>query len=1546
MRRFSGAAVANRPRETLMPARVPADIGVASQQSSRNSLFVALASACALVVLSGLVGACCSHDHDARQHLLSQSPAILYQMSACAFFTALVLNLTSLVFEDSAAKRTLALLSCVVKAAACSSDLLIVYDATPVLYDSGGSLFIPQRYVQWIVTTPLMVFILSQISDFSWQRLTATAAADVLMVFLGAMSHLMPGMLAWGPFLLSSLLFVHVMTEMAAMVGSAIEADASQSPAVRRSLQFICAGTLLIWSLFPVAWLMARFMPQHLMYSEALVLFANFTAKVMFSSSIMYGNYYTIAQRRLIATQLAENEARITMVHDLKEAVTRKDQFMSLMSHELRTPLNGIIQLSDALCRGAGGSMNPKGNHFMQTIKNSSNHLLNIINDILDVAALKEGKLHIKHELVDLSRAIDHVVDIVAPLAKKEVSIERVFDPRTPMVVADFSRMVQIMYNLLGNSLKFTKSGYVRVSVGPANPTGCSVLITVEDTGIGIPADKMGSIWGAFEQVDMSVTRKFGGTGLGLNIVKQLVSSHHGTITCASQEGQGATFTILLPTLQTSMRESLEGQVRNAVEAQGYNWDTLHRGSLATHSLPSSHAPSLHSSRCVSSDLSFTRANTAPHPGPPHAPLLRALYSSLQPRQQQQQPLPTDPLARAVSSAVDFLAASYRRMSPYLFSSDCRATELQRFGEKQAQVPGRGQAAVPDSTAQTNRPARPVHCSRLSGEPSIVRRGAQGSPDQSLSTAVPHPAHLPSSSPKRAASHDEGSGKSCDRASAGSGGRRHSSSRSNTNDKQQYPCPALPVPPSHGLPGCDDTQGHSLPVTVPSAKDDAGGERSSTLALNLEPSLPCERSSMVDRSSAQSSLLVGGGTWVPAAAGGAGSLREYPRRRLSPMNEMSMMLRSTSGHTLAAGMASRCSSIDMDGQERLLKKRTMELEHEVMLGDLARRTAHNRSLQQEANTRQAWRQQQGQAQELGRMSQGGMLPPRASQDQAVRSRLSLAQTHDQGMQGWAQGQGTPTAATIAGVWDSSSRLATHSQLPDVQSTSSLYQSSSNPDLKVLPSSTHQPTSSAPADALETPPALPPAPLALGAGPNPPPTPPSPGQAPLPGAQGSDPPTTGPLSFSSSLSINQGIAPEPPSYTTFDLPAAATSFQLHTSPATALSPSHPSPLQLAEPRGGTRGTWLPPAPAVPPFPSFTTFPSCPSPLSRNQGPPQKTPSRLGGLLSLLTPVLSGVVGGLMGTAAGGGRPGSEVEGAAAAAARPLSSRKPSALRLTTHAGATPAAAGPAQGSTVRWQSSDLSMDGLDEDISTHPEGQREVRRGPAWQPKSAGGALSPSPHSATYQAVTSEQLSLPTAFPPPRWVASSSGYASATVKATDNLRRNPPPALLPPCGIEDVARASYSSEPSCGFRQGQGPRPAHLSFASATQGSRTSSAAQLPGSWGALSPSRAQAGLLGGPSRMSLSSAMYTRHALSGSMTRQSASYGPVHHSACNSPQGETSEIAVNGPPILGLSMDKLAYSAMYGTPLILSVDDEEVNQIVAEGHPWVSAASHHGVGQV
>ncbi|GIL60119.1 hypothetical protein Vafri_14766 [Volvox africanus] len=367
-------------------------------------------------------------------------------------------------------------------------------------------------------------------------------------------------------FSVSMLSFMGVLYMMGLMVYSAVKAHSSHT--ARRSLLFIYMCTLLIWSMFPVAW-MLHALRSATPHGEYLNVFANFMAKVLFSSSIMYGNYMTIAQRRLLAQQAAENAHRVRIIQELRDAVTRKDQFMSLMSHELRTPLNGIIQLSDALVRGAGGEMNAKGQHFAKTIKNSSNHLLNIINDILDVAALKEGKLNIKHELCSLAKAVDHVVDIVAPLARKDVVIERFVDPRTPFIIADFSRVIQILYNLAGNSLKFTHHGRVFLRVAPT-ADGSAVTLQVADTGIGIPTDRINSIWGAFEQVDMSVTRKYGGTGLGLSIVKQLVEAHEGQIEVESVEGQGTTFTVTLPVLQATTRQSLEVQVTESLMKCGH----------------------------------------------------------------------------------------------------------------------------------------------------------------------------------------------------------------------------------------------------------------------------------------------------------------------------------------------------------------------------------------------------------------------------------------------------------------------------------------------------------------------------------------------------------------------------------------------------------------------------------------------------------------------------------------------------------------------------------------------------------------------------------------------------------------------------------------------------------------------------------------------------------------------------------------------------------------------------------------------------------------
>ncbi|GLI70739.1 hypothetical protein VaNZ11_015764 [Volvox africanus] len=525
-------------------------------------------SACVFVYIAArwILDACIPGDPLASAELFKQVPLIVYQMSSTAFFTALVLNLTSLLFEDNATKRQLALLSCAIKGAACHTDMLLVTGRASAVYDAFGGIVIPQRYAQWLVTTPTMVYILSKISDFTPLQTATAICLDVIMVISGLMANFAPPYINWMMFSVSMLSFIGVLYMMGLMVYSAVKAHSSHT--ARRSLLFIYMCTLLIWSMFPVAWALHA-LRSATPHGEYLNVFANFMAKVLFSSSIMYGNYMTIAQRRLLAQQAAENAHRVQIIHELKDAVMRKDQFMSLMSHELRTPLNGIIQLSDALVRGAGGEMNVKGQHFVKTIKNSSNHLLNIINDILDVAALKEGKLNIKHELCSLAKAVDHVVDIVAPLARKDVVIERFVDPHTPFIIADFSRVIQILYNLAGNALKFTHQGRVFVRVAPS-ADGRAVTLQVADTGIGIPTDRINGIWGAFEQVDMSVTRKYGGTGLGLSIVKQLVEAHEGKIEVQSAEGHGTTFTVTLPVLQATTRPSLEVQVTESLTKCGH----------------------------------------------------------------------------------------------------------------------------------------------------------------------------------------------------------------------------------------------------------------------------------------------------------------------------------------------------------------------------------------------------------------------------------------------------------------------------------------------------------------------------------------------------------------------------------------------------------------------------------------------------------------------------------------------------------------------------------------------------------------------------------------------------------------------------------------------------------------------------------------------------------------------------------------------------------------------------------------------------------------
>ena len=246
-----------------------------------------------------------------------------------------------------------------------------------------------------------------------------------------------------------------------------------------------------------------------------------------------------------LAAARIDMEARAS---DLERASEYKSQFLANMSHELRTPLNSSLILAKLLADNAQGNLNEEQVRFAQTIYHAGNDLLALINDILDISKVEAGKLELVPEDVALQSIIDGLESAFAPLAQ-EKQLGFVIDllPGLPeKVYTDRQRLEQILKNLLSNAVKFTDRGKVilRVSPGEAGLLRFAVI----DTGVGVRAEQQGTIFDAFQQGDGTPSRRFGGTGLGLSISRDLARLLGGEVELSSVEGQGSTFTLLLPT--------------------------------------------------------------------------------------------------------------------------------------------------------------------------------------------------------------------------------------------------------------------------------------------------------------------------------------------------------------------------------------------------------------------------------------------------------------------------------------------------------------------------------------------------------------------------------------------------------------------------------------------------------------------------------------------------------------------------------------------------------------------------------------------------------------------------------------------------------------------------------------------------------------------------------------------------------------------------------------------------------------------------------------
>jgi PAS domain S-box-containing protein len=243
---------------------------------------------------------------------------------------------------------------------------------------------------------------------------------------------------------------------------------------------------------------------------------------------------------------VAARTAELEVAKEQAEAADRlKSAFLAAMSHELRTPLNSILGFTGILLRGLAGPLNDEQRKQMSMVSNSAGHLLELINDVLDLSKIEAGQLKVEAEEFDLATSITRVVMAISPLAdKKQLTVTRSIGPDVGTITSDRRRVEQVLLNLLSNAVKFTPAGGITVECAVQ---GEFVVTRVRDTGIGIKPEDLGRLFRPFQQLDSGLTRVYEGTGLGLSICKRIIEVLGGEISVESEPGRGSTFSFSLP---------------------------------------------------------------------------------------------------------------------------------------------------------------------------------------------------------------------------------------------------------------------------------------------------------------------------------------------------------------------------------------------------------------------------------------------------------------------------------------------------------------------------------------------------------------------------------------------------------------------------------------------------------------------------------------------------------------------------------------------------------------------------------------------------------------------------------------------------------------------------------------------------------------------------------------------------------------------------------------------------------------------------------------
>ncbi|HOW81536.1 MAG TPA: ATP-binding protein [Spirochaetota bacterium] len=290
---------------------------------------------------------------------------------------------------------------------------------------------------------------------------------------------------------------------------------------------------------------------------KIVVLASGIALTISFAGSFILKRQVNIRTRELKEINEAMEQRIVERTAELAEAMERaqdadrlKSAFLATMSHELRTPLNSIIGFTGIILQGLAGPLNNEQIKQLSMVQKSANHLLSLINDILDISKIEAGEIEIKSELFDMRAAVENSLRTVIPqVEKKGLALEAAIDSEVGMIKSDRRRIEQVLINLIGNAVKFTEHGTIRVE---CKIEKACLITKVSDTGSGIEAAEIDKLFLPFRQIDTGLARRHEGTGLGLSICKKLIEMLGGTISVKSEPGKGSVFTFRLP-LQSKM---------------------------------------------------------------------------------------------------------------------------------------------------------------------------------------------------------------------------------------------------------------------------------------------------------------------------------------------------------------------------------------------------------------------------------------------------------------------------------------------------------------------------------------------------------------------------------------------------------------------------------------------------------------------------------------------------------------------------------------------------------------------------------------------------------------------------------------------------------------------------------------------------------------------------------------------------------------------------------------------------------------------------------